>query len=86
MANALACAAANASLDCSEREPRLRQVAILRLRSNAVWRLAAVCPGQGRCACGRGRVVELERIEDLDGLRAGFVRRGVHPAFAPSST
>jgi adenosylmethionine---8-amino-7-oxononanoate aminotransferase len=78
MANALACAAANASLDLFEREPRLRQVADI---SSALERGLAPC----RCLAGvkdvrvRGAigVVELERIDDLDGLRARFVEEGV---------
>jgi adenosylmethionine---8-amino-7-oxononanoate aminotransferase len=78
MANALACAAANASLDLFEREPRLRQVADVAAalaRGLAPCReLAGVKDVRVRGAIG---VVELERIDDLDGLRARFVEEGV---------
>ena len=59
MANALACAAANASLDLFEREPRLRQVAdiaaALERRPRALPRLAARQrrAREGRYRCGR---------------------------------
>src|SRR5262245_12645573 len=78
MANALACAAANASLDLFEWEPRLQQVAnIARAleRGLAPCReLAGVKDVRVRGAIG---VVELDRIADLDALRAGFVEEGV---------
>jgi adenosylmethionine---8-amino-7-oxononanoate aminotransferase len=78
MANPLACAAANASLDLFEAEPRLQQVARI---ERAL--------GEGLAPCGslphvkdvrvRGAigVVELDRIGDLDGLRAAFAEAGV---------
>jgi adenosylmethionine---8-amino-7-oxononanoate aminotransferase len=78
MANALACAAANASLDLFESEPRLRQVAEIEA---ALSRGLAPCrslPGvvdvRVKGAIG---VVELERIDDLAVLRARFVEEGV---------
>ena len=78
MANALACAAANASLDLFEREPRLRQVADIAL---ALERGLAPCrrlPGVKDVRVkGAIGVVELNRIDDLDGLRARFVAEGV---------
>ena len=78
MANALACAAANASLDLFEREPRLRQVADIALaleRGLAPCRsLRSVKDVRVRGAIG---VVELERIDDLEGLRARFMTEGV---------
>jgi adenosylmethionine-8-amino-7-oxononanoate aminotransferase len=77
MANALGCAAANASLDLFEREPRLDQVAKIS---------SALAAGLGQC---RGRpgvrdvrvwgaigVVEMHRIADLDALRARFIEEG----------
>ena len=91
MANALACAAANASLDLFEREPRLDQVeANLRALANGLEpcrglpgvkdvRVKIPCAGEGLAPCrglpgvkdvrvsGAIGVVELERIDDLDG-------------------
>jgi adenosylmethionine-8-amino-7-oxononanoate aminotransferase len=78
MANALACAAANASLDLFEQEPRLRQVADI---SAALMRGLAPCrnlPGVKDVRVqGAIGVIELDRIDDLDGLRARFVEEGV---------
>jgi adenosylmethionine-8-amino-7-oxononanoate aminotransferase len=78
MGNALACAAANASLDLFEQEPRLAQVAAL---SAQMARELAPCrdlPGvkdvRVRGAIG---VVELDRIADIQALRARFVELGV---------
>lgn len=78
MANALACAAANASLDLFEREPRLQQVAAIS---------AALAQGLEPCRAMRGvkdvrvmgaiGVVEMERIGNLDTLRSRFVTEGV---------
>jgi adenosylmethionine-8-amino-7-oxononanoate aminotransferase len=78
MANALACAAANASLDLFEREPRLDQV---RKISAALAEGLAPCRGHPGVKDVRVQgaigVVELERIADLDALRARFVEAGV---------
>ncbi len=78
MANALACVAANASLDMFEREPRLQQVADVSaglLRGlDACRNLRGVKHVRVKGAIG---VVELERIRDLDALRARFVAEGV---------
>jgi adenosylmethionine---8-amino-7-oxononanoate aminotransferase len=78
MANALACAAANASLDLFEREPRLRQVADI---SAQLAEDLAPCRGMPGVKDVRVQgaigVVELDRIADLDGLRARFVAEGV---------
>src|SRR5580704_14160538 len=78
MANALACAAANASLDQFEREPRLAQVAAI---------AAALRQGLEPCRVmkrvrdvlvkGAIGVVELDRIDDVYGLRRRFVAEGV---------
>jgi adenosylmethionine-8-amino-7-oxononanoate aminotransferase len=78
MANALACAAANASLDLFECGPRLQQVATIS---------AALALGLKPCRALRGvkdvrvmgaiGVVEMERIDNLDALRARFVGEGV---------
>jgi adenosylmethionine-8-amino-7-oxononanoate aminotransferase len=78
MANALACAAANASLDLFEREPRLAQVAkIEALLSDGLApcrKLAGVEDVRVKGAIG---VVELERIQNLNALRQRFIEEGV---------
>ena len=78
MANPLACAAANASLDLFETEPRLEQARRIgdRLRESlepcrAMQRVADV---RVKGAVG---VVELDRIDDLAGMRMRFVEEGV---------
>jgi adenosylmethionine-8-amino-7-oxononanoate aminotransferase len=76
--NALACAAANASLDLFELEPRLAQVQEL---SERMARELAPCRGlrgvKDVRVMGAIGVVEMERIADLDALRAHFVEQGV---------
>jgi adenosylmethionine---8-amino-7-oxononanoate aminotransferase len=78
MANALACAAANASLDLFEREPRLRQVADI---ATGLEHGLAPCRGLPGVKDVRVKgaigVVELDRIDGLEGLRARFVEEGV---------
>ena len=76
--NALACAAANASLDLFEREPRLKQVSDIS---------AAMQDGLEQCRqfqCvkdvrvkGAIGVIELDRIDDVAALRMRFVEEGV---------
>jgi adenosylmethionine-8-amino-7-oxononanoate aminotransferase len=78
MGNALACAAANASLDLFEREPRLLQAAEIGKK---------LAKGLGRCVGlpgvkdvrvkGAIGVVELERISNLNALKRQLVARGV---------
>ena len=78
MGNALACAAANASLDLFAQEPRLQQVADI---AAGLTRGLAPCRGLRGVRDVRVRgaigVVELERIDDLDRLRARFTQEGV---------
>jgi adenosylmethionine-8-amino-7-oxononanoate aminotransferase len=78
MGNALACAAANASLDLFETEPRLLQAAeIGKFLGPALGRcltLPGVKDVRVRGAIG---VVELEHIGNLDELKRAFVERGV---------
>jgi adenosylmethionine-8-amino-7-oxononanoate aminotransferase len=78
MGNALACAAANASLDLFAREPRLNQVAAM---SAALARGLEPCRGQPGVkdvrVTGAIGVVELDRIDDLGGLRQRFITEGV---------
>ncbi len=78
MANALGCAAANASLDLFEREPRLTQAAAIAAQMKAELEfcrsLAGVRDVRVKGAVG---VVELERISNLGALRSRFVEEGV---------
>jgi adenosylmethionine---8-amino-7-oxononanoate aminotransferase len=78
MANALACAAANASLDLFEQEPRLLEIkqlaAVLTEGLSPCRGLSGVKDVRVKGAIG---VVELDRIADVDGLRARFVEEGV---------
>jgi len=78
MGNALACAAANASLDLFEREPRLAQVTAL---STQMERELACCREMAGVKDVRIRgavgVVEMERIAEPAALRARFVEEGV---------
>jgi adenosylmethionine-8-amino-7-oxononanoate aminotransferase len=76
--NALACAAANASLDLFETEPRLQQVAAIAAQLTtglaACRRLAGVRDVRVKGAIG---VVQLERTPRLEALRQRFVAHGV---------
>jgi len=78
MANPLACAAANASLDLFEQEPRLAQVQAI---SDQLERGLAPCRGMPRVKDVRVKgaigVVELDRIDDLQALRGRFLAEGV---------
>jgi adenosylmethionine-8-amino-7-oxononanoate aminotransferase len=78
MANALACAAANASIDLFEREPRLAQVETI---SRALEQGLAPCRAMRGVKDVRIRgaigVVAMEKIDDLEALRARFVEEGV---------
>jgi len=78
MANALACAAANASLDLFEKEPRLQQIAAI---SAALLDGLSPCRGMPGVKDVRVKgaigVVEMQRIGNLDVLRGRFVEEGV---------
>lgn len=78
MGNALACAAANASLDLFEHEPRLEQVAAIERQLRAELApcrdLPTVTDVRVKGAIG---VVELARGTNAAALRPHFVRRGV---------
>jgi adenosylmethionine---8-amino-7-oxononanoate aminotransferase len=78
MANPLACAAANASLDLFEREPRLDQVAnisgALATGLEPCRKLPGVKDVRVKGAIG---VVELDRIKNLNTLRQRFIAEGV---------
>ncbi len=77
MANALACAAANASLDLFESEPRLKQVAAI---SEQMTQALAPCRAMPHVkeirVMGAIGVVELHRVDDLNTLRARFIAEG----------
>lgn len=78
MGNALACAAANASLDLFEREPRLEQIRDISAALAAGLEPCRGLPGvRDVRVMGAIGVVELERVRDLDGLRARFLEEGV---------
>jgi adenosylmethionine-8-amino-7-oxononanoate aminotransferase len=78
MGNALACAAANASLDLFETEPRLKQVAEISAQMEKELapcrKLSHVKDVRVKGAIG---VIELDKIKNLDDLKKRFVDAGV---------
>ena len=78
MANPLACAAAHASLDLFETEPRLQQVAQMESAMRELLSDCANLPGvvDVRVKGGVG-VIQVEKLYELDRLRAEFVEEGV---------
>ncbi|AQS86846.1 adenosylmethionine-8-amino-7-oxononanoate aminotransferase [Neoasaia chiangmaiensis NBRC 101099] len=78
MANPLACAAANASLDLFEREPRLDQVATIgdQMRHELAPCRALPCVRDVRVMGAIG-VVQLTEIENLNALKAAFLKENV---------
>jgi adenosylmethionine---8-amino-7-oxononanoate aminotransferase len=78
MANPLACAAANASLDLFEREPRLEQVAAIEVALARDLEPARDFPNVRDVRVkGAIGVVELDRIDNMDELKRRFVDAGV---------
>jgi adenosylmethionine---8-amino-7-oxononanoate aminotransferase len=78
MANALACAAANASLDLFAREPRLDQVAAISATLTRELEKCRGLPGVKDVRVkGAVGVVELDCVADLNALRARFIAEGV---------
>ncbi len=78
MGNALACAAANAALDLFEQEPRLKQVAAISRQMSQELAPCRDLPGVKNVrVMGAIGVVEFERIDDLESLRARFIAEGV---------
>ncbi|MDG6095418.1 adenosylmethionine--8-amino-7-oxononanoate transaminase [Acetobacter sp. AN02] len=77
MANPLACACANASLDLFGREPRLDQVAALSARMSEGLETCRALPGvRDVRVMGAIGVVEMEKISDPAALRARFAEHG----------
>jgi adenosylmethionine---8-amino-7-oxononanoate aminotransferase len=78
MGNALACAAANASLDLFEREPRLLQAAEM---GKAMGKQLGRCVGMKGVKDVRVKgaigVVELEKIDNMNALKTALVNEGV---------
>jgi len=78
MGNALACAAANASLDLFETEPRLLQAAEIGKQMGKELGRCIGLPGVKDVRVkGAIGVVELERIRDMNGLKKHLVEQGV---------
>ncbi len=78
MANPLACAAANASLDLFEREPRLQQAAAIEAQLRAQLEPCRGLPGvRDVRVLGAIGVVELSAIRDPNALKAAFIQAGV---------
>jgi adenosylmethionine-8-amino-7-oxononanoate aminotransferase len=78
MANALGCAAANASLDLFENEPRLRQVGnIAKALESGLAPCRDIDGVKGVRVKGAIGVVELTKIDDLNELKQRFVDAGV---------
>jgi adenosylmethionine-8-amino-7-oxononanoate aminotransferase len=78
MGNPLACAAANASLDLFEREPRLEQVARIEgwLREELTPAVEFPNVAEVRVKGAMG-VIELRRSPDLNRLKTWFVEQGL---------
>nr|WP_215753620.1 adenosylmethionine--8-amino-7-oxononanoate transaminase [Acetobacter sp. P5B1] len=78
MANALACACANASLDLFESEPRLEQVAAINAHLTRELERCRTLPGvKDVRVLGAIGVVELEKIANPDALRQRFIAENV---------
>ncbi len=78
MANALGCAAANASLDLFEREPRLRQVQSIAAQMTEQLANCQTLPYvRDVRVCGAIGVVEVEKIANLGEVRMRFADEGV---------
>lgn len=76
--NPLACAAANASLDLFETEPRLEQVKAISRQLTEELEPARSLPGVKDVRVkGAIGVIELERIGDLNAMKRRFVEEGV---------
>ena len=78
MANPLACAAANASLDLFETEPRVEQARAMEAKLldglSGCWDLPGVVDVRAKGAVG---MVQLDHAPDREALKHAFVERGV---------
>lgn len=78
MGNPLACAAANASLDLFEREPRIAQAQAIEKQLAEGLAECAGLPGVTDIRCkGAIGVVQLDAVPDLAAMRCRFVEEGV---------
>jgi len=78
MGNALACAAANASLDLFEREPRLAQVAAIEAHLREALAPCAAMPGvRDVRVLGAIGVVQLQDMKARDWFKQRFIEEGV---------
>jgi adenosylmethionine-8-amino-7-oxononanoate aminotransferase len=78
MANPLACAAANASLDLFETEPRLEQARAIERQLTEELSACRDVPEVVDVRCrGAIGVIEVTELHDVNALRADLVRRGV---------
>ena len=76
--NALACAAANASLDLFETEPRLAEVAAIEAQLRTGLEAAREIPGvRDVRVLGAIGVIELDAITEPDAMKRRFVEEGV---------
>lgn len=78
MANALACACANASLDLFDTEPRLQQVAAIETQMRDELESCRSLPHVVDVrVMGAIGVVELDRISDMNALKSALIAQGV---------
>lgn len=78
MANPLACAAANASLDLFETEPRIERVKEIEAELESALRACRDLTGVVDVRCrGAVGVVQVQELHHLDALRQSFVDAGV---------
>mgnify|MGYP001315926062 CR=1 FL=1 len=78
MGNPLACAAANASLDLFEREPRLEQARRIEEQLTHELEPARAIPGVRDVRVkGAIGVIEIDNLKDMDWLKRRFVEEGV---------
>lgn len=78
MANPLACAAANASLDLFEREPRLQQAQTIERQMIEMLAAARHLPGVVDVRCkGAVGVIQTAALPRFDQLRQAFIENGV---------